>query len=548
MAAARMACAAACGVVFGGVAYALWARAPRWAKLRRRHLAARRPPQATPGEGSGMAGDGNGGWADCAAARARHVLWPDTLRDEGAELLEEQLSRGSAFVGAHAHAALCNSHVVIVGLSSGVGGHAAHLLARGGVQQLRLVGASTVTRASLVVEAVAVHSDIGRPCGDVLRAHLLRTVPDCRVEIVHAEWADCLEGAQQVPAPAAARTPAGCEALSAAHSEASSALHGAAGRPQARLPATTPPVPAESKASDVLSPCADSGEAVSLVLDCLVRGEDKAGLLAACAARGIRVISVGSVQGRGDLTRWHVSPSLADAAVSDPTIHAARTLLAAAAQRGDVAAAAALAAAAAPQPASGSAGAPGLVLWSSEQLRPRSARAEARCPERGPVAAGVGQMAALCAIALLTGKPPAAQLPARPAKSLLRRLAARLAARERDVFGADPQEVGRTLPMDALELACVAGWGMRCALTAEPLDSRAGNLALTRRDGSRPPSIGNVLLLRADLASAHDAAERPAEGWLQTDRRRIERICAVLAHAEGADGASDGQNKAAHEQ
>ena len=102
------------------------------------------------------------------------------------------------------------------------------------------------------------------------------------------------------------------------------------------------------------------------------------------------------------------------------------------------------------------------------------------------------------------------------------------------MFGADPQALSSTLSAEALELACVAGWAMRCALTAEPLDSRAANLELTRRDRSLPPSVGNVLLLRADLARAHDEADAPVDAWSDADRRRIERVCAILAHERGA--------------
>lgn len=473
----------------GAVAFAAW----------RRYRAARRAraapaPALDPGEGAGVGG-----------AFCRRVLWPDSLRAEGAQLLEEQLSRGCAFVGAPAHAALCDSLIVVVGLASGVGGHAAHLLARGGVRRLRLVGASRVSRASLAVEAVALRSDVGRPCGAVLRARLLRIVPDCGIDVLCADWrAD--EGGASPASAGGAR----------AHELA--------------------------RAERVLAPAAD-GAAVSLVLDCLEGAAEKAALLAACAARGVRVISVGRVRGRGDLTRWHVSASLSDAAIADPCLYATRALLQARAagassEGAPTAAASSMAAASAIVSETSPAG---LVLWSSEPLRQRSARSDARAAERGPVAAGVGQMGALCAIALLTGKPPAAQLPARPARGLLRRLAARLAARERDVFGADPQETSRLLPPDALELACVAGWAMRCALTAEPYDSRASNLALTRRDRARPPSVGNVLLLREDLARKHDEAERPADAWAGADRRRIERVCAVLAHADGADDDYDEQ-------
>ncbi|KAJ1622230.1 hypothetical protein T492DRAFT_1064023 [Pavlovales sp. CCMP2436] len=332
---------------------------------------------------------------------ARHLLpkliWEESHAAEAQELLREQLSRGHAFLGDEGHESLCSAFVVIVGLDSGVGGHAAHMLARGGVRALRLVGSSTVTRASLATDAVAVAKDVGRQSGAVLLESLRRTVPDVMVELLDAEWQE--------------------------ENPASSDREGARITGLLTIPAS---------------------------------------LLAACALLGLRAITVGQVDGRADLTRWHTG-ALADALPSDPSLHSTRALLnkrtraLADARSLDV-----------------------LAVYSSEMLphtHPDSLGSW-RAAVRGPLAAGVGQV--------------------------------------------------KMLPDETLELVCLTGWGMRCAITAEPLDSRACNVELVRRDKKLPASAGNLLLLAAHLAHAHDEAPEGTRIWTEADDKRIARICAAL--------------------
>mmetsp|Transcript_26891 Transcript_26891/g.62001 ORF Transcript_26891/g.62001 Transcript_26891/m.62001 type:complete len:513 (+) Transcript_26891:341-1879(+) len=410
---------------------------------------------------------------------ARHLLpkliWEESHAAEAQELLREQLSRGHAFLGDEGHESLCSAFVVIVGLDSGVGGHAAHMLARGGVRALRLVGSSTVTRASLATDAVAVAKDVGRQSGAVLLESLRRTVPDVMVELLDAEW--------QEENPASSDREDQIAAL-------------------APLRSATP-VPGEHPG--------ESGR-VRLVLDCLSDPAAKASLLAACALLGLRAITVGQVDGRADLTRWHTG-ALADALPSDPSLHSTRALLnkrtraLADARSLDV-----------------------LAVYSSEMLphtHPDSLGSW-RAAVRGPLAAGVGQIVALAAIAAVTARQPPPQLPAKVARVVLRRLTTRLIARERRLYGTDAKQLVKMLPDETLELVCLTGWGMRCAITAEPLDSRACNVELVRRDKKLPASAGNLLLLAAHLAHAHDEAPEGTRIWTEADDKRIARICAAL--------------------
>ncbi|KAF1794791.1 Nitrophenylphosphatase-like domain [Phytophthora cactorum] len=97
------------------------------------------------------------------------------------ELLEEQLSRISAFFGPEGFAKVKDAFVVVVGLG-GVGSHAAHMLARSGVGKLRLVDFDNVTLSSLNRHAVATRGDVGLSKVAAMKRHLHEIVPDCEVE------------------------------------------------------------------------------------------------------------------------------------------------------------------------------------------------------------------------------------------------------------------------------------------------------------------------------------------------------------------------------
>ncbi|KAL3940151.1 MAG: hypothetical protein SGBAC_005245 [Bacillariaceae sp.] len=79
-----------------------------------------------------------------------------------AELREEQLSRHTLYFGEEGMKSIRNSKVCVVGLG-GVGSHTAIMLARGGVEYLRLIDFDQVTLSSLNRHACATLADVGIP-------------------------------------------------------------------------------------------------------------------------------------------------------------------------------------------------------------------------------------------------------------------------------------------------------------------------------------------------------------------------------------------------
>lgn len=71
----------------------------------------------------------------------------------------------------------------MVGLG-GVGSHAANMLARSGVQRMRLVDFDQVTLSSLNRHAVATMDDVGIPKVEALRRCLKKVVPWVEIEAV----------------------------------------------------------------------------------------------------------------------------------------------------------------------------------------------------------------------------------------------------------------------------------------------------------------------------------------------------------------------------
>ena len=115
--------------------------------------------------------------------------------DNEQELIAEQLSRNIAFLGAENVQKLCNSFVIVVGLG-GVGSHAAHMLLRAGIKNLRLIDFDQVTLSSLNRHAVATRSDVGIPKVTATKNHLLEIIPhaniDNRVQMFSLKDADDL--------------------------------------------------------------------------------------------------------------------------------------------------------------------------------------------------------------------------------------------------------------------------------------------------------------------------------------------------------------------
>ncbi|CAJ1962453.1 unnamed protein product [Cylindrotheca closterium] len=86
----------------------------------------------------------------------------DKIPSIPAELREEQLSRHTLYFGEEGMKSIRNSKVCVVGLG-GVGSHTAIMLARGGVEFLRLIDFDQVTLSSLNRHACATLADVGIP-------------------------------------------------------------------------------------------------------------------------------------------------------------------------------------------------------------------------------------------------------------------------------------------------------------------------------------------------------------------------------------------------
>jgi len=149
---------------------------------------------------------------------------------------------------------ITNSSVLVVGLG-GVGSHAAHMLARAGVQYLRLVDFDQVTLSSLNRHAVATLDDVGLPKATVLCSHLRRICPDGKSLVLD--------------------------------------------------PVIKMYTGDKEKDGVMLDP--PEGRKWDMIIDAIDDVPTKANLIAHCAKRDIRVISCMGAGGKADPTRVHVS-------------------------------------------------------------------------------------------------------------------------------------------------------------------------------------------------------------------------------------------------
>lgn len=115
-----------------------------------------------------------------------------------ADLITEQLTRTSSFLGTERFDTLRESFVIVVGMG-GVGSHCVSALARSGVSKLRLIDFDQVTLSSLNRHAVALLADVGTPKVECVRKRMQAVVPwvhwECFNEIWRASQGDRLLGA-----------------------------------------------------------------------------------------------------------------------------------------------------------------------------------------------------------------------------------------------------------------------------------------------------------------------------------------------------------------
>ncbi|CAN1288504.1 tRNA threonylcarbamoyladenosine dehydratase [Linum perenne] len=161
------------------------------------------------------------------------------------DIVSEQLTRNIQFFGFESQEKVTSSYVVVIGLG-GVGSHAASMLLRSGVGRLLLVDFDQVSVSSLNRHAVATREDVGIPKAECLKKHFASIFPECSVE-------------------------------------AKVLLYD------------------ESSEEEILSGHPD------FVLDCIDNIDTKVALLAACARRGLKVLSATGAGARADPSRIRVA-------------------------------------------------------------------------------------------------------------------------------------------------------------------------------------------------------------------------------------------------
>ena len=91
-----------------------------------------------------------------------------------------QHTRSVPLLGEDGLSKLQNAKVAVFGVG-GVGGHLCEALARAGVGELHLFDKDTVSLSNINRQAVALHSTVGMPKVEVMRARIADINPNCRV-------------------------------------------------------------------------------------------------------------------------------------------------------------------------------------------------------------------------------------------------------------------------------------------------------------------------------------------------------------------------------
>ncbi|KAL2621669.1 hypothetical protein R1flu_001874 [Riccia fluitans] len=161
------------------------------------------------------------------------------------DITSEQFTRNTQFYGEEGQKKVHEAMVIVIGLG-GVGSHAATMLLRAGVAKLRLIDFDQVSLSSLNRHAVATRADVGTPKALCLQNHFKEIFPECDID--------------------------------------------------ARVQMFDP-----STAEEILSGSPD------FVLDCIDNIDTKIALLAECVRRGLKVLSATGAGARADPTRIRVA-------------------------------------------------------------------------------------------------------------------------------------------------------------------------------------------------------------------------------------------------
>ncbi|OAD04250.1 hypothetical protein MUCCIDRAFT_161002 [Mucor lusitanicus CBS 277.49] len=129
-----------------------------------------------------------------------HILPPPTVFDD--RLIEEQLSKNTAFLGQKGADQVRDAFVIVVG-AGGVGSWAALMLMRSGVKRIRIIDFDQVTLSSLNRHAVATLEDVGTPKVRCIKTHFKQIAPfveveDC-IDLLNADNVDELLSGRNAP-------------------------------------------------------------------------------------------------------------------------------------------------------------------------------------------------------------------------------------------------------------------------------------------------------------------------------------------------------------
>lgn len=252
------------------------------------------------------------------------------------------------------------------------------------------------------------------------------------------------------------------------------------------------------------------------MLDCIDNIDTKVALLAACARRGLRVLTVAGAGGKADPTRLHVAP-LAES-VRDPLARAVRHKLRRALGGASSAGPPCLFSTEAPRCGLVTPDVPGVELAELQQQPGFRVRT---IPVLGTTPSAFGCAAAAWALCLLAGQPLHGRPPCDAPPEAVEQQLARLCEREALLCGSLAG-----LEVDAADCAYVMAelWGCRSArhgLPGDPATAAAAerpgagrhasfrstrDLLLTRWNAALPAAVDNLVLLTFDEADAHDAA------------------------------------------
>ncbi len=96
-------------------------------------------------------------------------------------MISEQNTRTALLLGEAGIDKLKNSRVAVFGVG-GVGGYVCEALCRAGVGSIDIFDKDTVSESNINRQIIALHSTVGKPKVEVMRARMLDINPECRVE------------------------------------------------------------------------------------------------------------------------------------------------------------------------------------------------------------------------------------------------------------------------------------------------------------------------------------------------------------------------------